>query len=470
MNLLKASLQIFTSKVARSLLVFLATVYFARELGAAGVGRFFLFQAALGFSALVVDMGIGQALEKRISEGRRTTRILSTGVLLKFSIMAPSFLLIYLFRSEVDSYLGDGLWVFLVLGLTVYELNRIAERGLYGQLSPENTADIEILRYVIWALVGAGLVDRGYGPDGLIIGLLFGYAISFVIGMWRLKVIPTYPKISDARSLIAFSKYAFVSRSSGFVYNWTDILILGLLSTQAAVGAYEIAWKIATFVNLIGSVVARTMFPQISHWTASENTSKIETIFPDVILASLILVIPAFTGSIYIGDDILAIVFGEEFAVAGLALVILLGGKIIQACNMSIGFIITGMDYPRLTAISSGLAVIGNVVLNIVLIHYFGVVGAAVGTSTALGLALMMNYYYSMPLVDLMFPRTGILICIVASLNMLLVILLLGRYIVIDSISALLTVFGLGVIVYLAQLAASKTMREKFRQFRTVVY
>lgn len=112
-----------------------------------------------------------------------------------------------------------------------------------------------------------------------------------------------------------------------------DVIILtffvsfGIGISRAEIGAYENAWRVSLVVILFSQAVSTVLFPQFSKWDSEGALHKIESAIPRALLPSLLLVIPAFVGTTVLSKDILSILFGEEFVVAWVALIILTGER-----------------------------------------------------------------------------------------------------------------------------------------------
>lgn len=102
---------------------------------------------------------------------------------------------------------------------------------------------------------------------------------------------------------------------------------LSIASTRGAIGAYENAWRVSTLVMLVASSIATSLFPQVSRWDTEDAPARIESIIPKALLPGLLVAFPAFAGTFILAEDILGALFGPEFAIASLVLVILTAEK-----------------------------------------------------------------------------------------------------------------------------------------------
>jgi O-antigen/teichoic acid export membrane protein len=122
------------------------------------------------------------------------------------------------------------------------------------------------------------------------------------------------------------------------------------------------------------------------------------------LLPGVLLVFPAFVGILILSEDLLRILFGPEFTVASIALIILSGEKIFQVIHSLFGNVLKGIDRPDLVAHSVIAATIINLVLNIILVWKFGIVGAAVATTVASFVMMVFQIYYVREFLKISFP------------------------------------------------------------------
>jgi len=134
MNIAQSSLKLFIAKTASAALQFIGITYFARELGAAPMGVFFLFQALLGMLAIPADFGLRGAVEKRISEGKSQGTFLSSALALKAIPIITIVLAIVSFRSLINNYIGADIAKLLAVAIVLQEIAQLSVVVLKGEL------------------------------------------------------------------------------------------------------------------------------------------------------------------------------------------------------------------------------------------------------------------------------------------------------------------------------------------------
>ena len=459
MDLTRSTLKIFGSKAASAVISFAGITFFARELGASQLGSFFLFQALLGILAIPADFGIRGAVEKRVSEGEDADAVLTTAVLLKLFPLILIVMGIVLFQKVINQYVGASVALFLALALVLREFAQLGMFVLRGELRVGETALLQFARQIVWVSVGAAFVLSDGGVDGLIVGLLAGSGVLLVWVAYKISIGIAAPTAMHARSLFNYSKYNFISSIGGYFYSWMDVAIIGLFLTQADVGAYEIAWRVTAAVMLFSQSIATTLFPQISEWSATNAIDQIEGIIPRAITPSLFLLIPIFFGTLLFSKEILGVIFGTDYAIAWLVLIVLMLDVVFQGAQVIIGRSLQAIDQPNLAARASVISVIVNLSLNILLISQFGIIGAAVATFIASIANDSLHYFYLSKFISIRLPLQELSWCVTGSIVMALLLLVPKLMFEINTLIEIIVIVSLGGVVYLLFVFSSRSFR-----------
>lgn len=464
MNIGRSSLKIFIANAIGAGANFLGVVIFSRELGASLLGTFFLFEAILGIVAIPANFGLRDAVEKRISEGSDQGAFLAAVVVTKLVPIALITGGVLLFRSSINQYLGADLAVLLVIVLLFREYAQLSLFVLRGELRVGETAVLKVSRQAGWLLVGALLVHFGYGVESLIYALLLGYGVVFLWGWQKVSIDFDWPTLDHVRSLFDYSRYSVVSSVGGYFYSWMDVALIGFFLTQEHVGAYEISWRVTMIVMLFSRALATTIFPQVSRWDEGEAKEHIESLIPTALTYSMLLVVPAFFGTLVLAEEILLLVFEVNLDWAWLALIILMGEKILQSVHVVIGRSLQAINRPNLAAYATVVSVIVNLVLNIVLISQFGIVGAAVGTAVSFTVNTALHTYYLSQFLHLSIPSMKIGWILVSAIGMSILVSTVSIFISIQSLPRLIGLVVLGGFSYTGLMLIFQPLRVDFRQ------
>jgi len=117
MRIGQTSLIVFVTKVVRSIAGFVATLYFARELGACVLGTYSLVLAVVAWVGIAGKVGLTAAVNKRVSEGEDEAEYFTDGALSLVAMFAVISLELYVFRGPLEAYIGRPVSLFVVLSL-----------------------------------------------------------------------------------------------------------------------------------------------------------------------------------------------------------------------------------------------------------------------------------------------------------------------------------------------------------------
>ena len=458
MSVSRSSLKLFAGSVGTTLLTFVALAYFARELGSAQLGVFFLFQATLSMLVMASDLGINTAVEKRLSAGEGMN-VFWSGVALVAGLAGTFALAVVVLRGVVSGYLGADLAVLLAVAVGLKAAGRVLHAALRGSLRAGELAGLSVLGLGVQYGLAAALVWSGMGVPALVFGLLAGLAVSNCWALVKLRPRPARPTEHDARSLLGYAKYNAIPSVGLEVHNWMDILVIGVFLTQSDVGAYEIAWRVAGVTTVLAGSIGVAIMPQASAWDAEGSTERVGRLVSAAFTPALLFVLPAVAGVVVLGEDILALLFGPEFTAASLVLVVLVAGKAPEAVQMVVGRTLLGLDRPDLVARATVVSLALNLALNVTLVFWFGFVGAALATTLSFTVGTALRVHYLGTFVPLAVPVGELCWCAVAAAVMGGLLAVLHRVVVVESITVLFGFVALGAVIYALLLVANASLR-----------
>jgi O-antigen/teichoic acid export membrane protein len=460
MNFSRSSLSVFLSNVGLQLITFVGIIVFTRQLTPAAIGAYFLFEALLSVMAFPADLGINDAVEKRISEGESPNGIYATALVLKAGPLVAILGMVVAFADTINAYLGESLALLLAAGVVLQELAFLGYKTLNGELRVAETAGLKFIRKVIWLVVAELLLLFGFGASSLPYGIVVGTGFVAILAYhWQNTEVGQFGA-NEARSIVNFSKFGLVLSVGGYVYSWTDVLVIGLLLDQSFVGYYEIAWRVSLVVMMLGNALSTTIFPQISKWDAADEIDRIESLIQRALTPALVLVIPAFFGVLVLSEDILGLVFGPSYRNASLVLILLMFNTLIQAIHVILGRALPALNRPDFAAKATAASIGVNFILNIVLVWQFGFVGAAVATILASLVGGGLHVMYTSRLLSIRVPWLEVGWCVLAAVVMVVPLYLVDLVISVKTLPELIAVIFGAVLVYFGVIITHSQMRK----------
>jgi O-antigen/teichoic acid export membrane protein len=240
-----------------------------------------------------------------------------------------------------------------------------------------------------------------------------------------------------------------------------DVIVIGFFLSQAAVGAYELAWRLTTTAIMFSTVFARVLFPQLSAWQAEGAVERVRDLISEALTASLLLIVPSVIGVAVIGREILGVIFGLEYTIAAAAFLVLMIEKLPQAVNLVFDKAIQAFDRPKYGAIATVVSLSMNIGLNVLLVPRYGLVGAAVATLVSVIVNTVILGYYLGRLTTVRFPVRDIGWSVAAALGMGAMLVGLTNVFPVDTPVALVAAIGFAAIVYGSGVLAAPPLRAK---------
>lgn len=459
MDVSRSSAKVFAANFGGSVLGFVAIAIFARELGSQILGQFFLFQGLIYLLSQAADFGFRSATIKRISEGSERGAFVSSAALIKLIPLTIVCGGVLVSAPYIEQYVGLNIALLISITIFIREYAQLALNIVEAELRVGETAIIIFFRQIVWVCVGYVLIRWG------VIGLAIAWTASRILVLlwagWKIEIDFQIPSIYHARSLFQFAKFQFVSSLGGLSFNWVDSLVIGLFMTSAAVGSYEVGWRVTSVPLILTGAIATTIFPKISSKDLKSEKKSIGNLISSVVVPAVIFIIPTFFGAYLFADEILRYVFSPEYTNASSALVILVGSQVFQAFYMVFGRALRALDYIEQSVKMEVVAIIINVTLNITLIPLLGLIGAAVATTTAILFNSVAHYLYLSQLVPVKIPYRQLGIIISASIIMFVALIILERYVVVNSFITLLMMILAGSGVYFIVILIDSSTRRK---------
>ncbi|WP_336338734.1 flippase [Haloarcula brevis] len=453
MDLDRSSVVLYGSRVGISLVGFLSTVYFARELGAAGLGLYFTFETVVNVLGVFARFGADNAVIKRMSESdsdRERGRFLTAALL---AVVLP-FVLVSLglvgFRDTVgalfNSGIGVGLVPLLVVVIGIESAGWVLASALRGERRIATSAGVEVCGEVARVGLSVALVLGGGGAVALVYGLLVGQFVRAVAAAGLVRTPLLRPTRETFGRLVSFSKYTAGMNVSHLAYSWFDTLALAVFVSSAAVGVYEAAWRVSVVVMLASSSIGAALAPSVSNWHANGEIERIEAAVSESLTYALLLVVPAVVGVAILGGAFMRNLY--RFDTGGFVLLLLVAEKLFQAVKDIVQSTLLGTERQRLVFWTNTVAVGANIVLNVLLVPRYGLVGAAVATTSTAGTAALAQTAALDRAIAVRFDVRAITWQAVAAAAMGVAVYVTSRAIPPTTTPRLLVLVALGVVVY----------------------
>ena len=238
------------------------------------------------------------------------------------------------------------------------------------------------------------LLSIGTGIIGLVTGYLLGtlFAVGVGVLLFRRYVGNIWTAPTQETSRWKLLSYSFPLMFAGLIYSivgQVDYFVIGYLLNSSDVGYYRVAFFLS--INLL--IVLKAVTPVFKPIVA-ENKDDDSILLKQYTVATrwiTMLTLPVAITFTVAPTTYLAFFFTLEYATAGPTVVALSIGYFINSMLGPEGMMLEGLGYTRLTLLNTVVLVISNTILDILLVPELGILGAGIGTATALTIASVLG-------------------------------------------------------------------------------
>lgn len=467
MRIGQTSAFVFVAKLLGSFLGFVATIYFARVVGAEVLGYYAAALAILAWLKFVSTSGVQGAIKKRLSEGQDSGAYLSAGVSMVVALTALSGLLVLLLRDPINAYVGEDVALYIILILISVIGVNLVFAILKGQRDVHISEGLRPVKIGLQSVIQIALVFVGYGLAGMLVGYAIGALLVFFIGTLYVTIFFSWPNREHFVSLFDYAKFSWLGKLESRTINDIDIVILTALVSPALVGIYSVAWTLSKFLMVFGSAIRSSLFPEISYRSANDRDEEVKQLITDSLTYTGLIAIPGVVGGLVLSERLM-LMYGSEFVEGATVLVVLIFAILVQDYYKQLANGLNGIDRPDIVFYINAIVIAVNVILNVVLIFYFGIFGAAVASVTAVAVGFILSLQQMTTIIDVRSPATQIGEQVVAAVLMGVVVfgadqLLRTGEVSLDNLVVLAILVPFGAAVYFVTLFAMSA------EFRSVV-
>ncbi len=190
------------------------------------------------------------------------------------------------------------------------------------------------------------------------------------------------------KNLLSFGSRGYLDTLFQKLLLRIDFLFVSALLGSEALGYYAMATAAAELLLTIPNALSIPLFSFFLRKSAKDK-NEITPIVLRMLLTCMLLAALLFA---VLGKLLIYILFGEAYLPAYPPLVCLLPGIVFLSYCSLIRLDLLGHNMPGTVSIISGMAVLTNVALNMILIPLYGINGAAIAASFAYGLAAVGLY------------------------------------------------------------------------------
>ncbi len=388
-KLISNSFSMIVNRLAQSITTFVLTASIARILGAEALGQYLLAFTYYFIFVNIASQGLKTLFTREIArEPEKTSLYLISGTWLQliFSFVSYVVLVIVVF---VLPYTSETSTACYIMGLTIipFSLSNITEAIFQAKEKMHLIALATVPVYVIRLFIMLWAMQRNYGVDYLAAILVISESVilgsewilitKIVQTKWQIDRDFVWNTVKNARTFFAIEGLAVVNAR-------IQILILSLSGSEFIIGVYGGIIQLFQPFLIIANSICIAMFPGLSK-AVSQGREKQREIIEKCIEILLIIALPLCVGLLFIGKNLLTLIYNPSFAQGSLALSVIAISLIFLPFNQSLSFLLVANGFEIVNLRQVAINTIVGSLLGVILVSQYNLLGAAI-------MALLMSF------------------------------------------------------------------------------
>ncbi|WP_094229073.1 flippase [Methanolobus psychrotolerans] len=432
------------SNIAAKIIAFIIAIYLARYLGVEDFGKYNFIITYLLLFGFIAGFGLDSVVIRDISKKPdEAGRIMSNASVIRI-LTSLTAIILAIITIHALKYPADTIFYIQLISaiLLVQGLSYLFESLFQAKMKMEYAALSIIFPKIIFVIALYWIIRSNLGLKEILLAYLFSEFTRTIISFLYSKRILKYRLHIDRvtfKDLFRKSLPFVIGYGLLILYNRFDILMLSIMKGDLAVGYYAAAYKLTESVLFIPGALAATLMPVMAR-QFDINKEKLEYMYNLGVKYILMLILPISFGGVILGNEIIYMIYKEEFANSVMVFKILTFTIIFNSLISIQTVLLVAANKQQLNNISVSACAIINIILNLILIPQYSYVGAGIATLVSVVCLYIFGFYFIHRNLMIQPFRIDLFKYIVASIGMGLVIINVNMHL----ISQIIT----GAIVY----------------------
>jgi O-antigen/teichoic acid export membrane protein len=360
----------------------------ARVLGPENRGIFTL--AALFPASLVTLSKFGQGVasiyfirKKEEDVSQVASNVLWIALITGAALVATALLL----RDTLLTTVLKGVPLYALVAVLPLAPILLVESYLYGVLQATDRFKIYNIRLIAEAVLTVSgmaiallVLDLGLpGAFGVAVGVRLFMVIWVVGTIHRGSPLRLSFDFALARRMFSYGLKSHVQIIASHFHFKAAMYLVAFYLNPAQVAFYSIASRLAEHILWLPQSLGLALFPRL----AGADEQRAHEMTAMAVRQALLLTAIAALGLALVGEFLITLWYGEEYAQAGAPLPYIAGGIVMMAMYVLLSRNFTSRNKQSVNIVAAYIALVGNLGLNVLLIPRYGIEGAAMATAVS---------------------------------------------------------------------------------------
>lgn len=364
-----------------------------KALGAGYYGIWAQVNVTISLLAPIALLGLGAAMERFlvVQANRRQVSKSFLSILATVSLTSLLFsILMFILAKPLAATVFGGAQAEPFIRIAAFivflaALNSVISQYFVALRQVKWYTTLSIIQVTAEIISFGYLALSGFGLFAILIALLAIRAFLFILGILIIKLqMPlTMPDIATLRPYLVFGLPLLSATICVWLFDLSDRYVIGYFLGASAVGVYSVSYQIGSVVSFFWAPFGVVLLPAIAPLYEQRNLQAVKAYLSHSFKFFLAFAIPASFGLSILSNSILATLTTPEFAT---------GYSVIPLVALAKMVLYTSMFYQTVLMLTKRARSIGflyvvtaavNIVMNVILVPWIGILGAAIATLAA---------------------------------------------------------------------------------------
>lgn len=388
----KGAFHIIIANFLTKFVAFFGSIFLVRVLSKSSYGLLGYVENIYGYMHIFIGMGLGNALLRYVILGKTPREkfgyykySLTTGTKFNLAIILVFFIGTLLYPHPEDFHTAK---VYIPIMLIAFpfqflvESNQLTYRAMLNNKVFAKTSFFFSFSVILGRYLGALISSvEGVIASKLIINGLWGILLSYLTYRLYFKNVKEISiGTKEKKELNWYSIQYMITNGIWAVFMLNDIFLLGrIVGDPAVVADYKVAYVLPGNLSIISTAIGIFIGP---YFVKNETDTKwVWKNYKKVVLVIASVIIPIIFLIFIFSRQIITLLYGVDYInIVPLMNLLLISALLNTTFRYSTAHILSSMGQVKFNMIISGLGVIFQIILNIILIPIYGVYGAALSS------------------------------------------------------------------------------------------
>lgn len=401
-----------------------SSVVIARALGPAGKGSYNLIFATAALLGMVLGFSLPSGVTYVVARGKANLRSMGlrlVWIALLQGLLAAVILCVLQRTTYSAAFLPPAMRNWLIIAAMSLSVVFAALSSYWGamligrqQIIALNWRDLAGRVVLTMALLGIGAAVALGHQASVPVFVWVSIGVSALTSLLLLQALRAFlyrsHGVSGLMGVVAYASPCYLANLAQFLNYRLDVFIVSFFAGIEAVGLYILAVTLSQFIWLVSKSAARVLLPRIAALQEAVSENALVTVQAARMTlwtcAALALFLAVFA------NRVVPWAYGADFRGSITPLLLLLPGAAALSIVNVLAAYIGGIGKPRLNLLVSLAALSVTVSLDLLLIPYLNIAGAAIARSASYSVSAVLTIWLfmresGMPLRNVLVPTLG---------------------------------------------------------------